>query len=73
MTEKVKDIIKLVGKISLVAVLGVIALITGAAVWHAAAVGVINGFCVAVSVINFLAEGVALYFLGRKLFKKKEQ
>ena len=73
MTEKTKDIIKLVGKIALLVVLGLFALITGAALWHAAALGCVSGFCIAISVLNFLMEGVGLYFLGRKLFKKKAE
>ena len=73
MTEKTKDIIKLVGKIALLVVLGLLALITGATVWSAAGLGCVNGFCLVVSVLNFLMEGACLYILGKWLFKEKTE
>ena len=73
MTEQNKETLKQFGKVFLMMILGMIAIISGAAVWNAAAVGAASGFYVVVSILNFIAEGVGLYFLGRKLFKKKEQ
>lgn len=68
-----KETLILFAKVLLVMILAMITIISGAAVWNAAAVGAASTFYVVVSVINFIAEGVGIYFLSRKvLFKKSE-
>lgn len=68
-----KESLVLFGKVFLVMILAMIAIISGAAVWNAAAVGAASAFYVVVSVLNFIAEGVGLYFLSKKvLFKKND-
>lgn len=67
-----KETLKEFGKAVIILLLVMIAIISGAGVWNAAAVGAIGTFYVVVSIINFIAEGVGIFFLGRKLFKRKD-
>ena len=72
MTEKNKETLMTFGKVALMFFLGFLAIITGAFIWNAAAVGSASTFYVVVSVLNVIAEGVGMYFLGKKIFKKGE-
>ena len=67
-----KETLKEFGKVVIILLLAMIAIISGAGVWNAAAAGAISTFYVVVSIINFIAEGVGIFFLGRKLFKRKD-
>lgn len=67
-----KETLKEFGKAVIILLLAIIAIISGAGVWNAAAAGAIGTFYVVVSIINFIAEGVGIFFLGRKLFKRKD-
>ena len=67
-------------KVFSVMIFALIAIISGAAVWNAAAQGHMNGFYVAVSIINFIAEGVGIFFYQKAIgafsdfsFKKKSE
>ena len=71
MSEKVTKILTLVGKISAIVVLSLIALLTGAAVWHCAATGVLGVFWVVISVLNLGLSAFGIYKIARKLFPKK--
>lgn len=67
-----KETLKEFGKAVIILLLAMIAIISGAGVWNAAAAGAIGTFYVVVSIINFIVEGVGIFFLGRKLFKRKD-
>ena len=67
-----KETLKEFGKDVIILLLGMIAIISGACVWNAAAAGTIGTFYVVVFIINFIAEGVGIFFLCRKLFKRKD-
>lgn len=57
------------GKVAAMAVAGLIVIASNAAVWNACAAGVESGFIAGVAVVNFLLEGVGLFFIGRKWFR----
>ena len=67
-----KETLKEFGKAVIILLLAMIAIISGAGVWNAAAAGAIGTFYVVVSIINFIVEGVGIFFLGRKFFKRKD-
>ena len=73
MTDSNKARIVEFGKASALVLLGLIAIISGCGVWNAAAAGAVDAFYVVVSIINFICEGVGIYFLWRKFFKGNKE
>ena len=78
MADMNKDNMKTWLKVLLMLFLIACAIIPNVGIWNARTIPeareVISGFVVFWSVVNFIAEGVGLYFFSKKiLFKKEEQ
>lgn len=66
MNENIKMWLKVVA----VMLLAMVAIVSNAGVWNANH----EGFVIGCSIVNFIAEGVGLYFFSKKvLFKKDEK
>lgn len=67
MNERNKKTLVQFLKVFSVLILALIAIISGAGVWNAASKGALDGFYVVVSIINFIAEGVGIFFYQRAI------
>lgn len=67
-----KELIRF-AKILVVVIVSLIALITNVEIWNVAAAGNTDGFHVVVSILNFLMEGVAIFFGTKKWLGKTEE
>jgi uncharacterized membrane protein len=70
MTDSNKNTLIQFGKVALLLILGMIAIITSAGVWNGVAGGAIGSFYGWVAGINLIAEGFYIYLLYKKLFPK---
>lgn len=72
MNDQNKETLKQFGVMAAIAVAGLLAIASNAAVWNAVAEGVENlgKTEVVFSVLNLFAEGGLLYFFGKKMLKK---
>ena len=73
MTESNKQSLIQFGKVILLFVLGIIAIITASGVWNGVYAGAIDSFYGWVAGLNFVAEGFGVWSLWRYFFKKKEE
>ena len=67
------DNLKQFAKVLAVFLIGFIIIITNVEIWNLASADQTDGFHVVVSVLNFLLEGVGLYYFGKKVLFKKEK
>lgn len=70
MTDSNKETMVKFGKVALVGLLGMIAIITSAGVWNGVHEGAIGSFYGWVAGINLIAEGFGIYKLAKYFFKK---
>lgn len=70
MTESNKETLKQFGKVVLLFLLGMIAIITSAGVWNGVHAGAIGSFYGWVAGLNLVAEGFGIWSLYKFLFKK---
>lgn len=65
--ERIMD----VAKAFLLMIMGFVALITNVDTWNMAYMGYTDGFHVVVSILNFMMEGLGIYWFARKILYKK--
>lgn len=73
MTESNKETLVHFGKVVILFLLGMIAIITSAGVWNGVHAGAIGSFYGWVAGLNLIAEGFGIWSLCKFLFKKKEE
>ena len=70
MTYQNKETIVQFGRVALLIILCIVAIITSAGVWNGVASGVIDSFYGWVAGLNLILEGFYIYLLYQKLFPK---
>ena len=71
MTEANKETLITFGKVASLMLLAIVAIISAAGVWNAAALKAIGSFYGWVAGVNICAEGFGIYKLYKYLFSKK--